>query len=550
MGDTKKIGKYEILEELGRGGFATVYKARDHELDRLVALKILHPFWQQDNIFALRFHREARKAAGLQHPNIITIYEAGEIESQPYIAMAYIGGQTLQTLLESEQNLPIQKKLTILEQVARALDYAHSQGVVHRDIKPANLMVQENGDGIHVFLLDFGLLKMTEGSVALTSVGTLLGSPEYMAPEQAVPDRADMVGPPADRYSLGIVAYQMLAGRVPFPGNSPGTLKAHEYDPVPPPQTFRSDLPEAAAATLLKMLAKAPTDRYLSATLFVKELKKAWQNEMQLAPLYDQLQAQLNSKAWRKVLAVGTRIEAVDPEYRDVSRLIDTARAKLRRRRLIIGSAVTSIFLAVLLSALFFFIIYPTIPCNSQIITYVEQGENGRQLWLVDAKNKKHLLVDQVADVMVLAISPDRCYLALAVSDEGTLGRDFEKFPRFIGSFESEETNLFSISSGNRNPVRMVVVSADGDQLTEITDDVFLVDALFTTDGQLVTVVMEENDNLYTISYQIRDNDGTLQRLLYRTEEKPLPPDPVNFGMEVEPEVEVVPVEAEATIEP
>ncbi len=550
MSDTRKVGKYEILEELGRGGFATVYKARDLELERLVALKILHPFWQQDNVFAQRFHREARKAAILHHPNIITIYEAGDIESQPYIAMAYIPGQTLQTLLETEQKLPIQKALTILEQVAKALDYAHSQGVIHRDIKPApaNLMVQEIDNRIHIFLLDFGLLKMTESSLALTSVGTLLGSPEYMAPEQAVPEKIDLVGPPADRYSLGIVAYQMLTGRVPFPGNSPGTLKAHEHDPVPPPQTLRSDLPEAAATALLKMLAKAPADRYLSATLFVKELERAWQNERQLAPLYDQLQELMKNKAWGDVLAVGARIQVVDPDYRDVSQLLETARKRLNRRRLVIAGSLTSTFLIALLGAVFFIFIYPTIPCNSQVITYVTQGENGRQLWLVDNKDNKNLLMDRVADVMVLAVSQDRCYLALAVSNGGTLARDFNEFPRFIGSYDiiesSEEGNLYTNSGGSRQPVSLFIVSDDGRQITEVLTDVFLVDAMFTSDGNLFTAVIEENDDLFSISYLLRNADGSLQSVLYRTEEKELPS--VANPSEVE---EIIP-EEEAVEEP
>lgn len=286
MSEPKRIGKYELIEELGRGGFAAVYKARDTNLDRLVALKVLHPYWQEDFTFTARFHREAQKAASLQHPNIVTIYEAGEIETQPYIAMTYIDGVTLQALLEGERTLSYEETIDILDQVAKALDYAHSQGVVHRDIKPANIMIQPSAEGGQVFLLDFGLLKMTEGSLVLTSAGTILGSPEYMAPEQAVPEGMAEVGPAADRYALGVVAYHMLTGRVPFQGNSPGTLKAHEYDPVPPPQSFRPEIPEAAADAVEKMLAKSPEARFDTAVAFVAEVKRAIQQEKNLAPIY------------------------------------------------------------------------------------------------------------------------------------------------------------------------------------------------------------------------------------------------------------------------
>lgn len=273
MPESKRIGKYEILEELGRGGFATVYKARDTDLDRVVALKVLHPYWSEDPDFAARFRREARAAANLRHSNIVTVYEAGESAGQLYIAMEHLPGRTLRALLEAEGALSLERALPILDQLADSLDYAHRQGVIHRDVKPANVMIEETERGVRATLMDFGLVKALEGSAALTSQGTLLGSPEYMAPEQADPDRAAEIGPATDLYALGVVAYQMLTGRVPFAGNTPATLVAHLQKAPPDPHSVRADLQEDVSQVLLKMLGKSTRDRYPSGAAFVADLR-------------------------------------------------------------------------------------------------------------------------------------------------------------------------------------------------------------------------------------------------------------------------------------
>ena len=280
MTETRHIGKYEILEEIGRGGFATVYKARDTDLERVIALKVLHAYWANEQGFALRFRNEARAAANLRHPNIVTVHEAGEADGQLYIAMEYLPGRTLRDLLEAEGELSLDRALPILEQIADAMDYAHAQGVVHRDIKPANIIVETTARGPRVTLMDFGLVKALESSTALTSQGTLLGSPEYMAPEQADPDRVAEIGPATDRYALGIVAYQMLAGRVPFPGNTPGTLNAHLNLDVPDPRRFVANLLPDVTAILLTILAKAPADRFSTAMAFVDRLAEVEKTAM------------------------------------------------------------------------------------------------------------------------------------------------------------------------------------------------------------------------------------------------------------------------------
>jgi formylglycine-generating enzyme required for sulfatase activity/tRNA A-37 threonylcarbamoyl transferase component Bud32 len=360
----KQLDKYEILEEIGRGGFAVVYMARDIELDRLVALKVLKPYWTDEPGFVNRFRREARVVARLRHPNIVTVYETGEAEGQLYIAMEYLPGRTLRQFLEAEGALSLEQALPILEQVADALDYAHAQGVVHRDVKPSNVAVEETGRGMRATLMDFGLVKAMAESTVLTSQGTLLGSPEYMAPEQADPNRAAEIGPATDRYALGIVAYQSLTGRVPFPGNTSATLNAHLNLEPPEPRAICKDLSPEVAAALLEMLAKPPGDRFASAHAFVARLwedmlseSRTREREAQLAPLYEQLQAAAAREEWTEVLALGGQIRALDPGYRDVPQLMERASEHLRRRRPSLpararawGVGVAGLFLVVLVA--------------------------------------------------------------------------------------------------------------------------------------------------------------------------------------------------------
>lgn len=272
----KLIGKYEILDELGRGGFAVVYRARDVKLDRLVALKVLRSALSDDPDFVARFEQEARAVARLKHPHIVTVYDAVQIDGQLIIAMQYVAGHTLQEELRTQRPLPFDRAAEILEQIASALDDAHRHGIVHRDVKPANILLEGTSQGVHATLLDFGLAKALESSMTLTSQGTLLGSPEYMAPEQADPERANEIGPATDRYALGIVAYQLLTGHVPFQGNSPATLNAHLNLKPTDPHTLRSEVSPRVSTVLLKMLAKTPTDRYASAGEFVQALQLAW----------------------------------------------------------------------------------------------------------------------------------------------------------------------------------------------------------------------------------------------------------------------------------
>jgi serine/threonine-protein kinase len=260
------FGPYQILEPLGRGGMATVYKAYEPGLDRYVALKILPREFLHDEGFAERFRREAKVIARLEHPNIIPIHNFG-IEEQsrtPWMAMRLISGGALAGIMKKSR-LGAERTTEILRGVAQALDYAHGKGVVHRDIKPQNILLDE---AERVYLADFGIAKMVEGSSGLTATGMISGTPQYMAPEQAM---AGTVDNRADIYALGIVAYEMLTGRVPFAADTPvAVLMKHVQEPIPIPSP--RDVPEPLMRALLKALAKRPEDRWPTAVAFVKAL--------------------------------------------------------------------------------------------------------------------------------------------------------------------------------------------------------------------------------------------------------------------------------------
>ncbi|GAB4423302.1 MAG: serine/threonine-protein kinase [Chloroflexi bacterium OHK40] len=266
------LGRFEILSELGRGGMAVVYKARQTDLDRIVALKILPPSLTHDAGYVARFRQEARSAARLEHPHIMPIYEVGEANGLHYIAMKYIQGRTLKDLVHEEGALSVQRAATILAQVGDALDYAHRQGVIHRDIKPSNMMITDEG---WVYLTDFGLARGTSGSTAgLTMAGTVMGTPEYMSPEQA--QGLPNVGPPTDIYALGVVLYELLTGTFPFQADTPmGMLAARLLQAPTPPRDVRGDLPPAVEDVVMRALARKPEARFASAAQMMAALRAA-----------------------------------------------------------------------------------------------------------------------------------------------------------------------------------------------------------------------------------------------------------------------------------
>jgi serine/threonine protein kinase/tetratricopeptide (TPR) repeat protein len=266
----RTLGPFEIISELGRGGMAVVYKARQADLERTVALKILPPELSIDKSYLARFLQEARSAAALEHPHIMPIYAVGSAEGVHYIAMKFIAGQTLKDIVQERGALTIAEAAGMLEQVADALDYAHSQGVIHRDIKPSNMMTDQNG---WVYLTDFGLARGgTTGG--LTMAGTVMGTPEYMSPEQA--QGLATIGPPTDIYALGVVLYELLTGQMPFQADTPmGMLVARlQYAPRPP-RDYRGDLPMPVEDVIMRALARKPEARYATAKELIAALKSA-----------------------------------------------------------------------------------------------------------------------------------------------------------------------------------------------------------------------------------------------------------------------------------
>jgi serine/threonine protein kinase len=266
---TPNLGRYEVLAELGRGAMGVVYKARDPMLERTVAIKTINMALEEDGAshYEARFQQEARAAGGLNHPNIVTIHDIGKSADTAYMAMEFIEGVELRSMLQAGAPLPLAQATAIAAQIAEGLAYAHERGVVHRDIKPPNIMVLPNG---LVKITDFGIARMRTSSLQ-TQTGAMMGSPKYMSPEQVLGRRADHR---SDIFSLGIILYEMLAGQVPFKGK---TLTALMYQIVnfapPAPSALQPTVPEMLDVIVAKMLAKAVEERYQSAAELARDLR-------------------------------------------------------------------------------------------------------------------------------------------------------------------------------------------------------------------------------------------------------------------------------------
>ncbi len=348
----KRLGKYEIIGEIGRGGFAAVYEAVDTTLDRTVALKALAPHLLWDPSFLERFQQEAKLAANLKHPNIVVIYEFGTLEGVVYIAMEYLGGQNLAGLVRKEGALDPLRILKITSHVASALDYAHSQGLVHRDIKPSNIMI---GAGDHVTVTDFGIAKAA-AATALTTTGKIFGTPEYMSPEQAMGTRE--LDARSDNYSLGVVLYQMFTGQVPFSGETPlGVMRCHADQPPPPPSQINPAISPAVEAVLLKALAKEREKRYQRAGDMALALEAALCEEAEAAEraearareerakaeaerekrdrlsiLYAEAGKAYEAGRWQDAIDAFEQVLTLDAEYRDVATRLARARRELTEK--------------------------------------------------------------------------------------------------------------------------------------------------------------------------------------------------------------------------
>ncbi len=333
-----RLGKYELHAEIGRGGMGTVYRGFDPALDRAVAIKVLasHLVWKKE--FVERFLREAQASARIKHPHIVTIYDVGEQEGQYYFVMEYLEGRPLNQVIREREQFPPDEALPILRQLATALDYAHSKGLVHRDVKPANVMVDHRGQ---ITLTDFGLVHAAQ-ETRLTVTGAMMGTPQYMSPEQVAGQK---VGPPADQYSLAMIAYEMLAGDPPFDDDStPAILYKQVHEPPPPVRGCCPDLPPMVDDVLSKALEKDPAKRYGSARAFVDALEEALQGgareplgreqlTARLGALYAQAEEAVANRRWALALGLCGQIIAQAPTYRQVDALFELANAGLARQR-------------------------------------------------------------------------------------------------------------------------------------------------------------------------------------------------------------------------
>jgi serine/threonine-protein kinase len=264
----RRIANYVLLEPIGHGGMAVVYRATQERLDRTVAVKILSENLAASSEFMERFRREARTSANLRHPNVITVHDFGEDErGVPYLVLEYIEGPTLADLMDT--GLDDARIPDLLDQIAAGLDYAHARGVIHRDVKPGNVLITEDGRAV---LTDFGLAWLLEGA-HLTLTGGVIGTPEYMSPEQAAGEPIDHR---CDVYALGVVLYEMLVGERPFVADTPiGVLLKHLQDPAPSVLDARPDLPAPVGDVLQKVLVKDPAQRYASAGELARAFRAA-----------------------------------------------------------------------------------------------------------------------------------------------------------------------------------------------------------------------------------------------------------------------------------
>jgi serine/threonine-protein kinase len=315
------LGKYQVVRELGRGGFATVYLAQDTVLRRSVALKILHPALLADPNFVQRFEQEAHATAQLDHPHIATIFDLGLLDGRLYIAMRLLAGGTLADRVKQRGPLPFAEAARVIEQVADALDHAHAAGFIHRDVKPTNILFDARGAAV---LSDFGMVKAVESSViARTSMGNVIGTPAYIAPEIWEGKEA---GPAADTYALGCVLFEMLTGELLFKGGTPPAVMMAHFQPHQYPAAWPDATPPQVEELLEQALSRDIAIRFAGAGAFVAALRGLDQRPADaLAEPYWSLEAALTAQDWRRALRLAREIITANPAYRDVQALAQRA---------------------------------------------------------------------------------------------------------------------------------------------------------------------------------------------------------------------------------
>lgn len=321
-----QLGRYTLLEKIGSGGFGTVYRARNEALGNTVAIKVLHPTVSETEEFLTRFRREAQEAARLDHPNIVRTFDLDEANGIHFIVMEFLDGGDLAGLIASPNLLELDHAYRVLEQVSAALDYAHAQGLVHRDVKPSNILLREDG---LAKLTDFGAVKAAEGT-RLTRPNEFIGTPAYMSPEQVNSSEVDSR---SDIYSLGIVAFQLLTGQVPFEGDSDvATAVMQLQTPPPRPSTLSSRARDPVEPVLLKVLAKNPDERYQTCAAFTAALGTALADlrTAELEKSYATARTQLKAHDFTAALTTLDAINQINPAFWDVPQLLEQTRMRAR----------------------------------------------------------------------------------------------------------------------------------------------------------------------------------------------------------------------------
>jgi eukaryotic-like serine/threonine-protein kinase len=265
-------GRYRIINRVGSGGMADVYCAEDLQLGRNVALKLLHRRFAEDAEFVERFRREASSAAGLQHPNVVSVYDRGQWDGTSYIAMEYVDGETLKRVIVDQAPLPADRAIDLTQQILRAASFAHRRGIVHRDLKPQNVIIDAEG---RAKVTDFGIARA--GASDMTQTGSIMGTAQYLSPEQA---QGHSVSAQSDLYSIGIIVYEMLTGRIPFDGESAVTIALKQVSQAPvPPRALNPAVSPALEAVVLRALEKDPARRFADADEFSQALERARSGE-------------------------------------------------------------------------------------------------------------------------------------------------------------------------------------------------------------------------------------------------------------------------------
>ncbi|HEY2327636.1 MAG TPA: protein kinase [Gaiellaceae bacterium] len=298
--------RYEVEELVGAGGMSSVYRAHDRLLERKVALKVMHQHFVDDPEYVERFRREARSVAALQHPNVVTVIDRGEQGNRQFIVFEYIEGENLKQLIDRRGPAPVATALELAIQIGQALSFAHQQGLIHRDVKPQNILL--NGDG-RAKVTDFGIARSIEVQHGVTQTGTVLGTSDYIAPEQA---QGQQVDEQTDIYSLGVVLFEMLTGSVPFPGDSfVAVAMRHINEPPPRVRDVRPDVSMRVEAVVQRAMAKSPSDRFPTMAAFCAEMSsclaelQSGATEVIAAPVQPRrVRTSRNSSAWPVVLAL------------------------------------------------------------------------------------------------------------------------------------------------------------------------------------------------------------------------------------------------------